>query len=154
MTSPTVGPMPPPPQDWTLSTRGCGCGDCDQLDSFLTDPSKRSGSIPVSNAERAHHLERRLETVGSDWQAQRTSDNPRYKVLIDKTRRQWFQAVMEWEKTKRGARRKLREAFEEKELGRSLCSGCSCCGLLIVAMEFLLNTFPTPPQACWPTTYL
>jgi len=71
----------------------------------------------VSNAERAHHLERRLETVSSEWQAQRTSDNPRYKVLIDKTGRQWFVAVKKWEEKKRLARRELREAFEEKELG-------------------------------------
>lgn len=112
-----VGPMPPPPQNWTLSTRGCGCEDCNQLDSFLTHPSKRSGFIPVSNAERAHHLERRLETVSSEWLAQRTSDNPRYKVLIDKTRSQWFVAVKKWEEKKRIARRELRKAFEEEKLG-------------------------------------
>jgi len=112
-----VGPMPPPPQDWTLSTQGCGCEDCNQLDSFLADPSKRSGFIPVSNAEHAHHLERQLETFDPEWQAQRTSDNSGYKVLIDKTRRQWFVAVKTWEKKKSFARRKLRETFEEKELG-------------------------------------
>ncbi len=112
-----VGPMPPPPQDWTLSTQGCGCEDCNQLDSFLADPSKRSGFIPVSNAEHAHHLERQLETFDPEWQAQRTSDNSGYKVLIDKTRRQWFVAVKKWEKKKSFARRKLRETFEEKELG-------------------------------------
>ena len=112
-----VGPMPLLPQDWTLSTRGCGCEDCDQLDLFLTNPSKRSGFIPVNNAERAHHLERRLETLSSEWLAQRISDNPRYKVFIDKTRKQWFVAVKKWEEKKRLARCELREAFEEKELG-------------------------------------
>ena len=112
-----VGPMPPPPQNWTLSTRGCGCEDCKQLDSFLADPSKRSGFIPVSNAERAHHLKRQLKTIDPEWQAQETSDKSGYKLLIDKTRRQWFAAVKEWEKKKSFARHNLREAFEEKDLG-------------------------------------
>lgn len=112
-----VGPMPPPPQDWTLSTRGCGCEDCEKLDSFLADPSERSGFIPVSNAEHAHHLERQLDIIDPEWQAQRTSDHPTYKVLIDKTRMQWFVAVKRWEEKKRFARCELRGAFEEKELG-------------------------------------
>ena len=37
---------------------------------------------------------------------------------------------------------------------RSLYLGCSDCALLIVAMEFVLHTVPTLPQACSPTAYL
>lgn len=49
-----VKPEPQPPADWTRTKKGCGCGDCQQLDRFILDPNKKVGHFPMAETRRRH----------------------------------------------------------------------------------------------------
>jgi hypothetical protein len=80
-----VKPEPSKPTDWTRLARGCGCNDCNELDSFLCSPILRTGRFCRVQKTRKH-LELRLSCDYNDYKFDTDRHGSPQTLVITKTR--------------------------------------------------------------------
>jgi hypothetical protein len=76
---------PTKPTDWTRSARGCGCNDCNELDSFLRSPILQTGRFSRVQKMRKH-LEQRLSYDYKDYKFDTDKSKSPHTLVIKKTR--------------------------------------------------------------------
>jgi len=112
-----VGSKPSPPADWTRRKCGCGCVDCDLLDTFLVNPNSVETWIPIVE-DRVEHLRTRIPLINGQREHEThvlTGDSI-CGLSIRKTDPAWSLSVERWEEDRKGARCVLENNFKEGRL--------------------------------------
>ena len=88
-----IGLEPAKPRDWAQARTGCGCGDCQALSRFLTDPVQKVGRFAMAE-KRRRHLEYKLPNTGCDLDTERYGSP--HTLVVTKTLKKWHESLKEW----------------------------------------------------------
>ena len=89
-----VGVEPSKPRDWAVRPRGCGCGDCGDLDAFLVSPKEMVGRFRLGKGRR-QHLHGRLNSARGITHETERHGNPQ-TLVVSKTLNGWQHSHSEW----------------------------------------------------------
>ncbi|KAI4259625.1 MAG: hypothetical protein L6R42_004494 [Xanthoria sp. 1 TBL-2021] len=90
-----VRPEPEKPRDWAQARTGCrnGCGDCSQLNSFLTNPQERTRGFAMAE-KRRRHLANQLSYSGCTLDT--VHRGIPYTLVVTKTEKKWHEHHKAW----------------------------------------------------------
>lgn len=90
-----VRPEPEKPRDWAQARTGCrnGCGDCSQLNSFLTNPQERTRGFAMAE-KRRRHLANQLSHSGCTLDTEHRGIP--YTLVVTKTEKKWHEHHKAW----------------------------------------------------------
>ncbi|MCJ1361102.1 hypothetical protein MMC16_000199, partial [Acarospora aff. strigata] len=112
------------PADWAREKGGCGCEDCERLDSFLVDPASVEIWIPAAE-DRIDHLSRILPRLygvpACETQTSERDSVPGF--LVRKKDYQWRRLVLDWEEDQKAAGETLEKNFDQTKLKDILGDG-------------------------------
>jgi hypothetical protein len=92
-----LGPEPPRPADWSMAGVNCSCADCEDLNTFLANPTKISAKYPMNKNRRYHvHQELQYARVGCTHVTERNT-NPN-TMVVTKTGRSEEVKFQQWQK--------------------------------------------------------
>jgi len=94
-----VKQAPTKPTDWARPAKGCGCNDCNELDSFLCSPILQTGRFTRVQKMRKH-LEQRLSYDYEDYKLDTDRNGSPQTLVITKTKNvtQFKRDHHEWKK--------------------------------------------------------
>ncbi|KAL8754295.1 MAG: hypothetical protein Q9199_004439 [Rusavskia elegans] len=88
-------PEPEKPRDWAQARTGCrnGCGDCSQLNSFLTNPQERTRGFAMAE-KRRRHLANQLSHSGCTLDTEHRGIP--YTLVVTQTEKKWHEHHKAW----------------------------------------------------------